>query len=90
MKSAIDERLTHLTESGICSCETAQDYAEELKKLAGKTMSIENADRRSKVFKALADEKNRVHKAAARCRDEEQRYRQAAGDKPAAGIASAA
>jgi ArsR family transcriptional regulator len=40
---------------GICSYSTAKQYAEELKELTNKTVSIENADRKSRTFKALAD-----------------------------------
>lgn len=53
--SKIDERLQRLAESGICSCETASEYADELKKLANKGMSSEKSEVKSKVFKALAD-----------------------------------
>ena len=53
--SKIGERLQRLAESGICSCETASEYADELKELASKGMSSENSEARSKVFKALAD-----------------------------------
>jgi ArsR family transcriptional regulator len=53
--SKIDKRLKRLAESGIYSCEKASEYAEELKELADKGMSKENASRKSKVFKALAD-----------------------------------
>jgi ArsR family transcriptional regulator len=45
-----------LTESGICSSENASEYADELKKLAEKAMTLEDAEKESKVFKALADE----------------------------------
>ncbi len=53
--SKIGERLQRLAESGICSCETASEYADELKELANKGMSSENSKAKSKVFKALAD-----------------------------------
>jgi ArsR family transcriptional regulator len=53
--SKISERLRRLAESGICSCETASEYADELKELANKGMSLENSEAKSKVFKALAD-----------------------------------
>jgi len=55
-KSKIDRRLKHLTESGICSHETTEEYLEELEELAKKNASIESADRKSRIFKALADE----------------------------------
>ena len=53
--SKIGERLQRLAESGICSCETASEYADELKELANKSTSSENSEAKSKVFKALAD-----------------------------------
>jgi len=53
--SRIRERLQRLAESGICSCETASEYADELKELATKGMSLESSEAKSKVFKALAD-----------------------------------
>jgi len=52
--SKIDKRLKRLAESGICSCETASEYADELKELA-KNPSSENSKAKGKVFKALAD-----------------------------------
>ena len=52
--SKIDKRLQRLTESGICSCETASEYADELRELADKKLSLENSEAKSKVFKALA------------------------------------
>lgn len=51
----IGERLQRLAESGLCSCETASQYADELKKLADRGISLENSEAKSKVFKALAD-----------------------------------
>jgi len=53
--SKIDKRLKRLAESGICSCETASEYADELKELANKGPSSENSKAKGKVFKALAD-----------------------------------
>jgi ArsR family transcriptional regulator len=53
--SKIRERLQRLAESGICSCETASEYADELKELANKSISLENSEAKSKVLKALAD-----------------------------------
>ena len=53
--SKVDERLKRLAESGICSCETASGYADELKEIANKGISLENSEAKSKVFKALAD-----------------------------------
>jgi ArsR family transcriptional regulator len=54
--SRINKRLKRLTESGICSSENALEYADELKNLANKLMTVENAEKKSKLFKALADE----------------------------------
>jgi ArsR family transcriptional regulator len=53
--SRIRERLQRLAESGICSCETASEYADELKELANRGISLENSEAKGKVFKALAD-----------------------------------
>jgi DNA-binding transcriptional ArsR family regulator len=53
--SKIDKRLQRLTESGICSCETASEYAGELRELADKNLSLEKSEAQSKVLKALAD-----------------------------------
>jgi len=53
--SKIDKRLERLAESGGCSCETASEYAHELRELADKNLSLENSEAKSKVFKALAD-----------------------------------
>jgi ArsR family transcriptional regulator len=53
--SRIGKRLKRLTELGICSCTTAEQYTEELKELTNKNVSLENADRKSRIFKALAD-----------------------------------
>jgi DNA-binding transcriptional ArsR family regulator len=51
----INKRLKRLAESGICSFERASEYAGELKALADKGMRQEDAETKSKVFKALAD-----------------------------------
>ena len=53
--SKIDKRLQRLAESGICSCETASEYADELRELADKNLSLEKSEAQSKVLKALAD-----------------------------------
>jgi DNA-binding transcriptional ArsR family regulator len=53
--SKIDKRLQRLAESGICSCETASEYADELREIADKNLSLENSEAKSKVFKAFAD-----------------------------------
>ena len=53
--SKVTERLKRLAESGICSCETASKHASELKELAEKNISSEDAHRKSRFFKALAD-----------------------------------
>jgi DNA-binding transcriptional ArsR family regulator len=56
LKPKTSKRLKRLAESGICSSENASEYADELKKLADRVMTVESAEKRSKVFKALADE----------------------------------
>ena len=53
--SKVDKRLKRLTESGICSCEKDSKYAGELKALAEKNIGKEDASRKGKFFKALAD-----------------------------------
>jgi len=53
--SKIDERLKRLTESGICTCEKASEYSDELKDMAEKTISKDEALKKGKFFKALAD-----------------------------------
>jgi len=53
--SKIGERLRRLAESGICSCESASEYADALKELVNKGVTSENSEAKSKVFKALAD-----------------------------------
>jgi len=53
--SKIDKRLQRLAESGICSCETASEYADALREIADKNLSLENSEAKSKVFKAFAD-----------------------------------
>ena len=52
--SKIDERLQRLAKSGVYSCETASEYADELRELADKKQSLEDSKAKSKVFKALA------------------------------------
>ena len=53
--SKIGERLKRLTESGICIGDKASEYGDELKDMAEKTMSKNEALKKSKFFKALAD-----------------------------------
>lgn len=55
-KPRTSKRLNRLIKSGICPAESALKYAGELKQLADKVASVEIADKRSKFFKALADE----------------------------------
>jgi len=54
--SKTSKRLKRLAESRICSAENASTYADELKELADKILNVESAGKKSKVFKALADE----------------------------------
>ena len=53
--SKTERRLQRLAASGICSGESASEHAAELERLANKNMNVEDAGRKSKVFKALAD-----------------------------------
>jgi DNA-binding transcriptional ArsR family regulator len=53
--SRTDERLKRLAESGICSSEKASDFADELRELAAKNITKEDAYKKGKFFKALAD-----------------------------------
>ena len=53
--SKIDKRLKRLAESGICPCEKAPEYAMGLKEMANKNIAKEDALKKSKFFKALAD-----------------------------------
>ncbi len=55
-EQGVSKRLDKLIRSGICPAEDASKYAYELKQLADKVANVENAYRRSKFFKALADE----------------------------------
>ncbi len=55
-KPRVGKRLNRLIKSGICPAEDASEYADELKQLADKLASVENADKGSRFFKALADE----------------------------------
>ena len=54
--SKTSKRLKRLAESGICSTDDASEYADDLKKLADTIMSAEMAEKKSRVFKAFADE----------------------------------
>ncbi len=56
ISSKSDQTLKHLAESGICGCEDASEFAAGLQELANKAVSVEDAKKRSKLFKALADE----------------------------------
>ncbi|MGB9778745.1 MAG: ArsR/SmtB family transcription factor [Candidatus Bathyarchaeales archaeon] len=54
-KLKIDERLMRLMSSGLCPQEGASKYAEELRQLADAVARVDEAEKRSRVFKALAD-----------------------------------
>jgi len=54
-KPEIDERLMHLVRAGLCPHEDPSKYAAELKQLADTVAKTEEIEKRSKVFKALAD-----------------------------------
>ena len=53
--SKIDKRLQRLADSGICSGESASVYADKLRELADKNLSLEKSEAQTKVLKALAD-----------------------------------
>jgi len=55
-KPKLNKRLMRLIKSGICPAEDASKYADELKQLADEVASVDNADKGSRFFKALADE----------------------------------
>ena len=55
-KPKLNRRLMRLISSRICPSEDALKYADDLKQLADKVASVEKAYKRSKFFKALADE----------------------------------
>ena len=55
-KPKLNKRLIRLIKSGICPAEDASKYADELKQLADEIASVDNADKGSRFFKALADE----------------------------------
>jgi len=55
-KPRVSKRLNRLIKSGICPAEDASKYADELKQLADRVASAETADKRSRFFRALADE----------------------------------
>ncbi|MGQ9539457.1 MAG: ArsR/SmtB family transcription factor [Candidatus Bathycorpusculaceae bacterium] len=54
-KAKIDKRLMHLVRSGLCPHEDPTKYAVELKQLADSVAKVEETEKQSKVFKALAD-----------------------------------
>lgn len=54
--SKTTKRLKRLAESGICSTDDASKYADDLRKMADTLMSRENAEKKGRFFKALADE----------------------------------
>ncbi|MGQ9507676.1 MAG: ArsR/SmtB family transcription factor, partial [Candidatus Bathycorpusculaceae bacterium] len=54
-ESKIDKRLMRLISSGLCPQEDPHKYAAELKQLADTVAGADEAEKRSKVFKALAD-----------------------------------
>jgi DNA-binding transcriptional ArsR family regulator len=56
LTSKTSKRLKRLAKSGICASENVPKYADELKKTADKVMNAGTAEKKSKVFKALADE----------------------------------
>jgi len=55
-KLKVSKRLNRLIKSGICPAEDVSQYTEELKQLAEKIADRKSAQKRSKFFKALADD----------------------------------
>jgi len=54
-KQKINERLMRLVVSGLCPHEDPSKCEEELRELADTVASVDEAERRYKIFKALAD-----------------------------------
>lgn len=54
-RSQVDKRLKRLAESNNCCFEEASGYSQELKELADRGVSKEDAAKKSKIYKALAD-----------------------------------
>jgi len=55
-KLKVSKRLNRLITSGICPAEDVSQYTEELKQLAERIADRRSVQKRSKFFKALADE----------------------------------
>jgi len=58
-KPKVSKRLLRFVESGVCkACESgnASEYSGELRRVAEKVAGVETVDKRSRFFKALADE----------------------------------
>jgi len=55
MSSEIEKRLKRLAETGICLGEDKALHEKELKGLAEKTISAEEAKKKAKYYKALSD-----------------------------------
>ncbi len=56
-KHKLNKRLLRLFSSGTCLSEDASKYATELKQMADEVAKAKVADKQSRFFKALADEK---------------------------------
>jgi ArsR family transcriptional regulator len=54
-KPKIDKRLMRLVRSGLCPHEDSSEYAVELRQLADKVADVGEVEKRSRIFKALAD-----------------------------------
>ncbi len=54
--SKTEKRLKRLAKSGICSTDDVSDYADDLKRLTNTIMTVESAEKKSRFFKAFADE----------------------------------
>lgn len=55
MNQKINKKLKHLVKADLCSFENASEHAEKLRAFVDKEISREDAEIKSKLFKALAD-----------------------------------
>ncbi|UCE16715.1 MAG: winged helix-turn-helix transcriptional regulator [Candidatus Bathyarchaeota archaeon] len=55
-KQRVSKRLNRLIKSGICPAEDVSQYTEKLKQLSERIADRKSVQKRSKFFKALADE----------------------------------
>jgi len=53
----VNQRLKRLTQTDLCKAEVAEEYRKELLQLADDVADAESAKKRSRLFKALSEEK---------------------------------